>query len=480
MDGQNYLGIYLSKDAATVVCLNGHGREHKLLNCFSVSIEEQEGAGIEQLTALVARECADKGLEFSETTIALDCSMFMQHKVHSSFSDPKQVETTIRFDTEETLAVDIAEVAIAFDVVSTSESGAELNVFTVDKRILSDIILSLQSNNIDPVAIEPDISCLSKFVHQEVSLPEGSSGFLVILSDRNGYFLLSSESHKQCLVRTFLRSSSKDADKLLLREVTMTKATIETEGRIEQLCVYDSSELAGGETLGDKLGIKVDRFNIYEPLTDMANCRNLVEFAIAYGAALVHLKKTRHINFRNDYMPYEGKKVRMQKALKFFSISVITLLLVLGLYSQLKLSQKNKPLNERRDEIRKLYSEVMYGRKAPPKIKNAVKELGKELKQIRAIKSGQMNVVGKESVATKLTLLFKAFNECAQQTSLSIDSVSITSKSITITGSTGGSGNKNTLAVFDTIKKNQFKIDKQRFSSKAGRDNFDVTVEPQR
>ena len=42
MQSGNQLGIYLRKDRATVVCLASQGREKKLLDCFSVSIEGEE------------------------------------------------------------------------------------------------------------------------------------------------------------------------------------------------------------------------------------------------------------------------------------------------------------------------------------------------------------------------------------------------------------------------------------------------------
>ena len=42
MDGQNYLGTYISKNTATVVCLGSGGKGAKILGCFSVSVEETE------------------------------------------------------------------------------------------------------------------------------------------------------------------------------------------------------------------------------------------------------------------------------------------------------------------------------------------------------------------------------------------------------------------------------------------------------
>ena len=155
MQGQNYLGIYLSKDRATVLCLGPQAQDVKLLGCFSVSLEEPEQANPQALAGLIARGCAERQLQFSEAVVAIDCAMFMQHKLHSDFSDQKQIAATIRFDTEEALATDISEAAIAFEIAASDQTGSSLNVFTAQRKILSDILVGLQANNIDPISIEP-------------------------------------------------------------------------------------------------------------------------------------------------------------------------------------------------------------------------------------------------------------------------------------------------------------------------------------
>ena len=149
MKGQNYLGIYISKNAATVVCLGSQGREHNILGCFSVSVEESDEPNLRVLANLISQGCAERELGFSEVAVALDCAMFMQHNVHSEFDDAKQIASTIRFDTEEALATDITDVAIAFKITSSNQTGSELAVFTAQRKILSDILISLQSNNIE-------------------------------------------------------------------------------------------------------------------------------------------------------------------------------------------------------------------------------------------------------------------------------------------------------------------------------------------
>jgi len=100
VESQNYLGIYISKKTAMVVCPGPQKKDWSGLKCFSVSVEGQEQQDMQALAGLIAQGCAERNMKFSEITVALDCSLFMQHSVHSEFKDPKQIAATVRFDTE--------------------------------------------------------------------------------------------------------------------------------------------------------------------------------------------------------------------------------------------------------------------------------------------------------------------------------------------------------------------------------------------
>ena len=127
MQAGNQLGIYLRKDRATVVCLAGQGRDRKLLDCFSVRTEADE-SDAKVLYDRIARACDERKIRFAEAAVALDCAAVMQHAVHSEFSDVKKVAATVRFDTEETLATDVTDLAVSFRIASSDRiSGAGPN-----------------------------------------------------------------------------------------------------------------------------------------------------------------------------------------------------------------------------------------------------------------------------------------------------------------------------------------------------------------
>jgi hypothetical protein len=68
-------------------------------------------------------------------------------------------------------------------------------------------------------------------------------------------------------------------------------------------------------------------------------------------------------------------------------------------------------------------------------------------------------------------------NECAAQTKLNIESISITGKDIRIVGDTSNRGN--TLKLFKAIS-DRMEISSQEFGADRGRDNFSVAIIPKK
>ena len=479
MESKNFMGVYLGKETATVVCIKA--QDKNVLGCFSVSIEQTDDSNFQLLSDLIAEGCAKKQMRFSDVSVALDCTMFMQHNIHSEFKEIKQIASTIRFDTEEALASDASDIAITFEITSNNETGSELAVFTAKQKVLSNIILSLKNNNIDPVAIQPDVNCLARFLHRKISSPEEMRPFFCILSQRNGYFIVPpAEGFKaQPLVRTFLISQTQNRNELLKKQLPLTTAPIAAEEQINLVKVFDSTDSVDCSQLEESLGIKTEEIDLTETVTELpevlADCNDKVDFIIAFGAALSCLEKTKAINFRDDFMPYQGKKIRLQKTIKFLSVSLTVLMLAAGLYFQSKLLKKMQPIRLLRSKFAKEYSVVMSGKKIPAK-SSPLRKLQSELRRIEDVKSGQLSATGEKSIAAKLTLVLEAFNNCAKATRLEIDKVSITPKSIRITGST--STQKDTLRLFSEIKKNKLEILSTGTDTKGGRGNFNITLAP--
>jgi hypothetical protein len=481
VERRNYLGIHLNTDKASVVCLGVRGRERELLGCFSVVLEDQEQHDPQTLASLIAQGCAERNLRFSEVAVALDCSLFMHHSVHSEFSDPQKIAATVRFDTEEALTTDISDDALAFLITSSDQDGSKLTVFTARRKTLSDILVSLQGNGMDPMTMEPDVQCLARFVSHNVSLVESAQdgAFLAIFSNDRGYFVVSSRSQKAPMLRTFLVGPKQDRAELLSREVLTTMALAAPGEQVGRVFVFESAGSTDYRKLEEKLGVKTEVIGLTESAgvetETLSDCVDPVDFAIAYGAALAHSEKNRSINFRNDFMPFQGKKLRLQRILKFVSISVTILLIVVGLYFQTQLLKMNKIRSRLRSQLSRDYSTVMLNQKLPDKV-SSIGKLGNELRRVRDVKSGLISSIGEKSISSKLTLVLEAFNKCAAQTGLNIDSITITPKTIGIDGDT--SSRQSTLRLFEAMK-GQFSILPRHLESKGGRDSFSIALELQ-
>ncbi len=481
MEVQKSLGIYLRKETATVVCLGKEDGGSRVPEAFSVSIEDKEEKSIQGLINLIAQTCSERRIQFSETAVALDCSMYMQHNVHSEFTDLKQISQTVRFDIEEVLATDATDKAIAFTINSTGEEGSTLTAFTAKKELLTDIIAALQSNKMDPVTIEPDVNCLGRYISIRLDGSEQGYPLFAILSKHNAYYIsgiTGADKSGALSTRACLLGKNRNRTEFLHREIPITIAFSEAEEKISRVRVYDAADSLDYENLSEGLTIKAEKVNLLEeagiePQTAEA-CEDAVSFASAYGAAVAYSDKGLIIDFRDDFMSYQGKKKRFQKAMRYLSVSVTVLLIALGVYLQMQLFQQNTNLSKANKRFGDEYATVMMGQSLPKK-ENPVKKLGRELVRVRSLKSGRSSATGEKSTSTKLTLILAAFNKCAAQIDLRIANISITSHTITVDGTT--SSRKNTLQLRKAIEKNNLKIQKDSLELKGGRDSFRITIQ---
>ncbi len=485
MESHNHLGIYIGRDTATAVCLGPQGKGDKIIGCFSVSIEDQEEANTQTLASLLAQGCAERKLKFSEVAVALDCAMFMQHSVHSDFSDPKRIAATVKFDTEEALATDIADIALTFEIASSDEAGSDLTVFTAQRKVLAEVLDALQQYNLDPVTMEPDVGCLSRFICRATGSAEPREGetLFAVLSRRSGYLVAPSTTAAEgartaSAVRTFLVGAMQDRGRLLAREVLVTTALVERAEPINSLKVFDLAGDVDYQQLSEKLGIEADAIDLAETAgiepEIVAECASPADFAIAHGAALSHWQKGRNVNFRDDFSPFQGKKLRLQRALKFAAVSVTVLLIAAGVFFQTQLYAATRDGDNLRSRFAKDYSDVTLGKLSDSmKIKDAVRKLNDLKRRIEREKKG-LETDGK-SVSAKLTLVLTAFNKSAARTNLNIKSITVAPKTISIAGDTS---RKSTQTLFDAIRDGGLEITKESIVPKGGRDTFNIMVKP--
>jgi hypothetical protein len=478
VDGKNHLGIYISSHDATVVCVDTQGP--KITACFGVSTrgaEEVGPAGIAGLASLIAQGCAQRNIEFAEASVALDCEMFLQHTVRSEFTDPKQIASTVRFDTEEAIATDVADVAIAFRVAGQDEHGSKLSVFTARQKVLSEVIAALQSNNMDPVSVEPDVSCLSRFV----LLGKPAEGTMVaMLSEKNGYFIIPkiSDGRNASAVRTMIIGQKRNRSDLLAREIPMTTALFASVEAISRVVVVDSADEGAAERAASRVNFEMTPYEAAEKIGQFAQERGedvgTVELAIAYGAGLYHLEKEQSVNFRNDFMPYQGGKALLEKRVQFLGVAAAVLMIVLGLFTTMLLFQQNGPAKRLRKKFEGEYKKVMRS-KLPNTFNQARTNLLSRERQMRDLKAGVLGAAGDKSLTAKLTLVLEALNKCAKQTDLNIERISVSDKNVSIKGDTPS--HLKTQAVLQSIKSNNLELTTYHYETEAnGRESFEAQI----
>ncbi|MDD5458479.1 MAG: type II secretion system protein GspL [Phycisphaerae bacterium] len=476
MENQGFLGLYISRDRACAALLSGQGKDKKLIGCFEAAVEydhdTSQAANFAAVAEKIAAECKQQNFKFAEVGVAVDSSFYMQHDIHSEFTEPKQIAQTIRFDTEETLANDVSDMAIAFRIKTSSEKGSNLSVLTAAKKILNDILTALQAKGLDPVTIEPDSNCLAKFFNN-FSAATPRNRMLAALSSTNAYLFVFAGENRPIVTRSF-PLNDQNRDQLIQREVPITLALSDTEQPIESVELFDSAQQLSSTAAN--FGIESGPIPAFELITSDPKTETITDktaLAIACGAAMTHLEKEPHINFRNDFSPFMGKRLRMERTLKIASVSVCVAIILLSGYLHWQLFHKKEPLRRLEKQFIKDYSDVMMGAKFD-KPGNAVKKLQGELRRIKEVKSGQLSITGEQAIAAKLTRLLEAFNKCAKKTNLNVREISISAKSIRVDGDT--SGRPYTLELLEAIRAVGFDVVPQRLASEGGRDIFAATV----
>ena len=485
MEQQNFLGIYLSKRKVTAVLLSGKGAEPVVKGCFNVSIEQgtDNQDQSKSLGLAVAQNLAEKNLKLDDATVAVDCAMYIQHDLHSEFTDPKQISQTIRFDAEEAVATDATELAITFSVTGTDKNGSNISVFTARRELLTEILNDLQHNNLDPTAMEPDIICLGRFLQHNFNVTEDSNPLFVIFSQQSCYMININPEKSQYapFIRSFLANPSQNKTTVLTNQLPTTLALHSSRSPDKPI----TSLHIACESNDIDTRILAERFNLEAHIMDLDQLTNIdpslltdlaakSDFAIAYGAALGELIKARKNDFRQDFFPYQGKKLALQKTLRFLSVSLTILMLAVGIYFQSKVFMKHKYINQLQQKAKEDYSKVMFGKSYTSK-EPIASILKRVYNRVVKIKSG-LSSGDDESVTARLTFIFEAINQAPGNIDLKINTITVTSKTMNMAGDT--KGRKSTLSLLNSLKKHpKLKVSAQNLKQAGNRDTFILTLE---
>ncbi len=487
MEQNRYLGIYIASDKTFAVLLSKTDGKIEVLERFSVPAapppeSQQQNFSFAETAKSIAAVCTEKQLVFSDVAVAIDCGLYRQQKLHSEFTDYRQIAQTIKFDAEEALAVDAAQTAVAFEVIGRQLSGSEVATFAAPAGLVSEIIVSLQTNKLDPVSIEPDSICFRRVIDTAgedaiIAAVSQTRCFIICPPMAGGPRIEGREACGKATVRSFVTSESQNKMSLLAREIMMTTAMFGAEKRTETVKIYDTTGQIDLETLAAQTGLKIEILNIAESIAfesqeDIEN----IDLIIAAGAGASLAGKTEKVDFRSDFMPYEGKKAALEKTIKILGVCLLVFFVAIGVFLQMQYYKTNKDRIRIGDKFKTDYVIAMSGGKFT-KSSEAVRKLKSEINRIKDVKSGLLSASGEDSIEAKLTFLFEALVGVPKNVNIEIEKISVTTKTMSIIGSTNSGGY---LQLFGAIDKHPKLVrGSSTYESKDGRDNFRLTIELQ-
>lgn len=478
MEQNRCLGIYVEPDRATVILAAKAGGKIEVIEQFCITVpQEQQSFNFAQTAKDIAAACQEKQLVFTDVAVAVDCGLYRQQVLHSEFTDPKQIAQTIKFDAEEALAINAAETAVAFEIAAKGLSGSEVSVFAVSAGIMSEIILALQSNKLDPVAVEPDSICLRRIVQQISQTGADEKPMWVALSRKKCFIISPPAGYGYTPVRAFLSGAGPNRNAMLAREIIFTMASTAVAQQAQKINIFDSQANTDLTALSKQTAMTVEMLDpaqiILAKPQQQTDCDSL-DVIIAAGAAAGVLIKCERVDFRPFFLPYQGRKAAFEKTIKILSLSLAVLFVVMGMFGYLQYYRTNSYRNRLKEKFKAEYAIAMTGAKFT-KGSEAVRRLKSEVNRMKDVKSGMLSATGEDSVEAKITFLFEALNSVPARVDIEIEKIAVTTRAMSVTGSTSSRGYLELFAAVDRHPK--LARGQSSYQSKDNRDYFRLTID---
>jgi hypothetical protein len=429
----------LSYNKATGILLSG-GMHKSVVHtgfCVSADPDLDSHSKIKSLISQIAKKISEMGLKFDDTTLALDSAMFARHDLHSEFTDHKQIASTIAFDAEEAVATDAMELAVTFTVTGTNNIGSDVTVFTAKRDALKYILDELKSINLDPVTVEPDTVCLWRYLDDKLANYMTAETLTVVLADGICYLICPWLDGFAANVRSILIYPNQKIAPLLARQVPITIAAHaqQSQEKITNICLAGNLEDLDIEKLADMTGLSVQTVDLIgNDDSQIDHTISPASIAIAAGCGMAEHVKEHVADFRNSFMPFQGKKILLQKSIRTLTIYLTVLMIAVGVYFQAKVFSKNNAIETLNEKALEVYSDVMFGKK-PNRHQAIITQLKNEANRVKKA-GGGLSIGDEKSVSAQLTYLLQAINSLPSSVKLTVKDITISARGITIVGNT--------------------------------------------
>jgi hypothetical protein len=471
VEQQNIIGVYLMPEGAYCAAVSAKGSGAGM-RCLFVPVGGTEQGQV-VLTAM-AREILRQAGPFDQAAVAVRSNLISQYYHHSEFADAKQVESTIRFDTEEAAATDASTLAIAFEITASGPGGSDVTIFTAGRQTLTDILLDVQAGGLDPSLMEPDAVCLTRVLERIDSFREPGAMYMLVFG-RTCYLITPVNPDFAPKVRTFLLPEDPDKTEPLARQIILTIAGLSENVAVKKLVVAGHGEGIDKTRMNALTGLVIESVDLSKQLNLEVPPEVQPEqhngFLFAAGSALALTGRTRRADFRRDFMPYQGRRRILQRSLQVVSVSLTILFLAMGLYFQVKAWRNEKDYSRLQQKLTEAYSAAMYGAKRPPN----EPILSKLRRTLNTVKQQASGILDESSVTGRLTYVLESINNSPKTVDVNIKTVTISDRLITIVGDTNS--RTSTRELFDAFKKHKMlEVTDERFSTAKNRDEFVLTL----
>jgi hypothetical protein len=467
------LGIYLCRDRAVASVTTTSGGSLEILECFTAAMEAKAEQDCPTLAAQISAELASRGVEFDSVSIAIDCTIYTQHDVHSSFTDLNQISKTIRFDVEEVIGDDANRMAIAFSVIKSDEKGSIVTVYSAMRPELVKILKDFQSHNMDPEVIEPDVVAFSRAVGFEMKDDSEHSPIFVAFNDKICYNAVMNSSHSKPILRSFLYAEALDKTKLLERQLKLTLARNSISVPVDTLCVFNNDVDRGQLSQSCGLSVPEPQTMLNEGSSLFGDCgTGDISRAMAAAASMAAYSKN-VIDFRLDFAPYQGRKRIAEISLRLLALAAALIICALAFNHTMDMLELRSSVSKVEQRTAREYSSAMKGKDMPSKA--ATLTLKGELTKLRKISSGEAG--GDDNlISSRLRYILEAINSTPENINLEINSITVSEGMMRIDGSTNSRANtQKMLGAIDRHTK--LKRAQESLQQKGSVDSFSVNID---
>lgn len=475
MEQRQTVGLYLTRRQAMAVWLSE--KEHGTIIAV-LDIQPTEDASAQTAALQAARALRQRGILFDEAYVALDGGYYTQYNLHSEFTDSRQIESTIKYDTEDAAATDVMNLAVTFAVTGQVAAGSEVMAFSADRQTVTDILLDIQEGGLDPEMMEPDVMCLARALEQTLGISKHPDTLYVMAGEQNGYFIRPGSAEFAPTLRSFLLNGPDQRTAALTRELLLSTAAVDGTEPLRRVVFVQSPDGVDIETLAARTGIQIEVESAFEKLPwDAApdTAASPQAILIAAGAAMAPMQRSLTADFRKDFMPYQGKRKIMEASLRLVCISLTVLFAALGLFFQSRTWRVNSYTDTLKTKMAEEYSAAMYGA-SPPGTEAITSRLRRTLANVRRVQEG-LGPGDEQSVPARLTFLLEAINDAPESVDVIIQQIDITERTMRVRGDTNS--RRATLDLFETVKNHpRLRFGQERMSMAGNRDTFEFTVEP--